>query len=266
MARIDVARRRLLLTASELDVAVALRSQPDDPALADPEVAPVLRSLEEGGILREGRMADAAAELLDVLAQPALEVVMETFVAEAVVATVIWGTPARMVLATNPEFRRWVLSPLEPGNLPFAMATVLGLGARPPAPASRPLALPGAALRDAWASAAAGDSQAARAALDGVDGLEPAERDALAALVSRRRQSWRVTATWNESGGVVRRGTLAVVDGGPAGMWETAPLDPDRPQAGVLLTPQRATEVWARLRALVPPPAPVVRDLPAPAA
>lgn len=220
MAALDGARRRALLSSVELEAAVFLVSGPDRPV---PEpLRGGVDSLEAGGLLREGRMADVLAELVTVLARPALEVVVETQAADAPVVTLVYGTPRLAVLVAPAGPDRWALSPLEPGNLPFALSAILGFGSRP-APAVQRT-------------------------------LTQSDRAELAALLRARRLSWRVTVTWNADDGAVRRGTLAIVDCGDAGMWETQPLDPGRPDAGVRLSPLRSSEVWRRLLALVPPP------------
>lgn len=205
-AVLDGARRRALLSAVELEAAVFLVSGQEGP-VPEPLRAGV-DGLVAGGALREGRMADVLAELVTILVRPALEVVVETQAAGPPVTTVVYATPGLGVVVAPVAPDRWALSPLEPGNLPFALASILGFGSRP-TPAS-------------------------------------ADREE---LLRRRRLSWRVSVTWNADDGGVRRGTLAVVDGGDAGMWEA-----EREDRGVRLTPLPSSEVWRRLLALVPPP------------
>lgn len=227
MAVLDGARRRVLLTSVELEAAVFLVSGHDEPT---PEpLRGGVDGLVDGGLLRDGRMADVLAELVTILARPALEVVVETQAAGERVVTMVYGTPLLAVLVAPAGPDRWVLSPLEPGNLPFALSAIVGFGSRPAPAVRRPLEVTGPTL-------AADDEKE------------------LAALLRGRRLSWRVSVTWNAGDGSVRRGALAIVDGGDAGMWETAPLDPDRPEAGVRLSPLPSSEVWQRLLALAPPP------------
>lgn len=199
-------------------------------------------------------MADVVARPLRIIAAPALQIAIETHQAEAALAALLVATTKDGALVERLEPDRWLLRSVEPRLVPLRMADVVGIGARPTPPASRPLDIPGPALRAAWDAAGRGDQAATERALEPAPGLDATERTAVADLLAHRRLSWRVSVTYNTDDGSARRRGLAAVDGGPAGMWETAPLDPADPAAGVRLTPRGSSELWRRLLALVPPP------------
>lgn len=252
MAHLNPARRTIHLDTAEFDDAVDVARAPGGLA-GDSDAARRLRQgLGAAGLLVDGRVADIVAELLGVMARPALQVVMETHVAAPAVTAVIWGVPARGMMAQRQD--GWVLSALELKQIPFAMAGALGFGSRPPPALEQALEIPGPALRAAWSAAETGERRAVEAALMATRALRADERRAVADVLVSRRSSWRVTVTWNAADGSTRQGALAVVDGGEAGLWETAPLKPEDPEDGVRLTPRRANEVWRALLALVPAP------------
>lgn len=250
-ADLDPARGSAQMSGAALDLSLRLVTGVEgDP----PGTGGALEELTRAGILTDGAMADVVARPLRIIAAPALQIAVETHQAEAALVAVIAATPQDGALVERVERDRWLLRSLAPRLVPLRMADVIGIGRRPTPPVTRPLDIPGRALRGAWDAAGRGDTAATERALELAQGVDTAERSAVAALLAHRRLSWRVSVTYTADDGSTRRGSLAAVDGGQAGMWESAPLDAADPEAGVRLTPRGSNELWRRLLALVPPP------------
>jgi EspG family len=247
VARLDVPRAALRLSDDELGVAVMLMVAPDHPSLAEPASRAVLATLEEAGLVVDGRIEGFPARLLAVVAAPKLRVTVEMFVGVDTRVEQAWATEREGVMGTVAADGQIELSPVEPALLPWAIAREVGLGPRR-MPERGAIAVPAEALGLAADRLAERDRDGAESALADLDG-ESAET--LLALLTERRLSWRASSAWTELGGDRRVESVAVLDAGVEGLWLTRHEgDPDSPT--IHLEPVPPSVVWDRVVDLMP--------------
>jgi hypothetical protein len=246
-AGIDVSRAAVTLSDEELGVAVMLLAAPDHPSLAEPGSQAALAALERAGIVSEGRVQGYPARLLAIVAAPKLRVTIERFVAEAPVVEQAWATEREGVLGAVVGDGQIELTPVEPSLLPWAISRSVGLGPRE-RPHDTPLQVGAEALGRAAEAIAAGDRDAAAAALEG---CEPRVREVLLAVLSERRVSWTASSAWTGTDGEQRVQSVAVLDGGAEGLWLTR-HEGEFPDSTVHLEPVPPSVVWERILGLMP--------------
>src|SRR4051794_39074302 len=138
MASVDAARQRVRLSDVELDVLAVLVAAPDDAALTSPEAVAALDGLAAAGVVRSGDVLPWVADLVTVVAAPALRMVVETFTVGPLQTYPVGAPPTLAVLgAPAPEGTQ--LSAVEPVHLPWAVARAVGLGRRPAAALDHPV-------------------------------------------------------------------------------------------------------------------------------
>jgi hypothetical protein len=249
VASLDVRRAALRVSDEELGVAVMLLAAPDHPSLADPGSQAAVAALERAGIVADGAVQGYPARLLAIVAAPKLRVTVETFVAGEPVIEQAWATEREGVLGAVVGDGEIELAPVEPSLLPWAIARSVGLGPREQVHEA-PIAVPAEVLGRAADAVAAGDADAAAAALEG---CAPEVAETLLAVLRERRSSWTATSAWMGEDGEQRVSSVAVLDGGAEGLWLSR-HEGEAPDTVVHLDPVAPSVVWERIVALMPHP------------
>ncbi|WP_322777891.1 hypothetical protein [Frankia sp. Cas4] len=277
----DPGRHRFRLTPRHL----AVLGQLIHPGMVENELQPDLAALAAAGIVDDGLVVPAAAELVRAWAAPDLLVHVET---NAPTGILSHGVAIRGRIAWTVE--AWPGSdivehaPLEPALLVPAMARMVDLRLPPVAVSggeavrcvvSVPMAFVDRAFTAVDAVGVADRSEAITIIREVGRRYQPPIREAditqLAVVLSGYKLSWRVTVSWDggpvappAAPGDVQLRSLVVIDAGPAGFWRReTPAEPLRAedidsQMAVRLVPVSAKEVWAGLVELLPESAGVV--------
>lgn len=189
-----------------------------------------LDELEAVGLLRERVLAPRLAEIVEVVASPALKMSVEVLGPWGLEVDLVWLTPHAAVIATAQQ-DELMMNLVDPTFLLFDLARRVGLRHRPRRSAPEGSIQVQASVLDAihdWLR-----ESGTRSLLDLSDDLEhrygiaePKWRAAVVEAVAHRMQSWRITSEWMQDEGPVEQ-RLSVIDGGPAGLFRVEPGDSD---------------------------------------
>ncbi|HZM79858.1 MAG TPA: hypothetical protein VFC19_29350 [Candidatus Limnocylindrales bacterium] len=184
-----------------------------------------------GSALFSSTMPEPASEILQTLARPAMQLLVQLFTSASTAGTAatavthrIWLRDGAAVLGQATGDGGAELSMADPVLVPYAVAQLVGLRRRPPPLGRKPIQVPLATYR----AVEAGEAQMPE----------------LAAVLRSRRLSWRVSSAVPSGSTRPVVKWLHVTDAGPAGLWRITVDHSDHGQSGVALTPMRAREVW----------------------
>jgi hypothetical protein len=256
MAAVDLEAGRVRLNDRELAAAVMLATEPGSPKLKETVLMAEVDRLAEAGLVKEGVLDAALADLVQVVARPQLRLLLERASPEGLSAFVVWATPKSAVVAVpvpdQPESADYAA--MEPAALPLTLFGLAQVGRRPAPKRPGSITITVADLDAASKAAEAKDADGIEAALQKA-GLEEPWRAALKRLMLERERSWRLAGGWSDAKGKKHLGSLTVIDGGQAGLWRVQvpeDADPQDPAVPITLTPVAPSTVWKELLALLP--------------
>jgi ESAT-6 protein secretion system EspG family protein len=256
MAVVDLEAGRVRLTERELAAAVMLATEPGSPKLEQSVLREDVARLTEAGLVKDGTLDPALANLVSVVARPQLRLMLERVTDQGLSAYAVWATPKTAVLAVpvpdEPEAADYAA--LEPMALPLTLFGLAGMSRRPVPRREGSIEIQMGDLDAANKAGEARDAAGVDAALQKA-GIDEPWRAALARMILEREGSWRLSGGWADAKGQKHLGSLTIVDAGKAGLWRVeAPPDPapDDPTVVIKLTPVAPSTVWKELLALLP--------------
>ena len=271
MGAVDPGRRLVRLTAAELAAVSALLGGASQ-AQAAREAGLDVAELSRAGIVVEGSLHPAVAQVVAVVTAPQLVLTLETWAEGAVVVHRAWATAELAVVGRSVAEDVVEYTATDLVSVPFFLAALVGLGRRPVAGPTGPFTVSSAALDAASSMVEEGDRRAATERLV-ADGVPADGADTLAEVLARRRLSWRAVSTWASPTGEVTSRGVTVIDAGPAGLWRVDVTHAE-PGAGtgppdtLVLSALAPSQAWEELTALIPPTGlgPADGDAPSPSA
>lgn len=242
---LDAGRRALTLPRRLVPVAMLLRTGGLDET--DATMTRAISELERAGISRGGSLHPLAADLLSVVTGPTTVVSTEVTEESTEIAT-IWHHNGKAVLGRPSAHDAFALHSIEPHLLPFYLAQLTRIVARPTPGFSGSVTVPADALEiaeDLWAT----DPAAATAMIAGV-GVEEQWAKRLVLAHRSRLRTWYATSLWTEVDHSHHDAELRVLDAGRLGYWVVTNEPKETPT--LRFTVATLDEILERIRALIP--------------
>jgi hypothetical protein len=217
------------------------------PAEADATMTRAIAELERAGISRNGSLHPLAADLLSVVTGPTTVVSTEVTEESTEIAT-IWHHNGKAVLGQPSANDTFVLHSIEPSLLPFYLAQLTRIEARPSFSFSGSVTVAAETLEvaeDHWAS----NPARAMAAISSA-GVEARWAERLVLAHRSRLRTWCATSLWTEIDHSHHDAELRVLDAGRLGYWVVSNEPADAPT--FRFTVATFDQILQRIRALVP--------------
>lgn len=205
---LDRSRSRLRLPVEILPEALR---QASGEGLASP-VATV--RLETGGVITDGTLHHAAAEMLQVIASASMMVAVDVQRYGDSSVTTIWATPSRAVVTSTLDPDLVDVEPVRVARLPETLSDVIVLG-RPDGNATEAISLSTLVMADVDRLRTSPDE--ARHLLVG-EGLADDDVERVLAFQAPSTRRWRISSTWATDTGQ-RMAELRGLDAGAHGQW-----------------------------------------------
>ena len=242
---LDAGRRALTLPRRLVPVAMLLRT--GGPTEPDATMTRAISELERAGISRDGSLHPLAADLLPVVTGPTTVVSTEVTEDSTAIAT-IWHHNGKAVVGHPSAHDAFALHSIEPNLLPFHLAQITRIVARPAPSFLGSITVPSEALEiaeDLWAT----DPAAATAVVAGA-GVETQWAKRLVLAHRSRLRTWCATSLWTDLDHSHHDAELRVLDAGPLGYWVVTNEPAETPT--FRFTVATFDGVLERVRALTP--------------
>ncbi len=242
---LDAGRRALTLPRRLVPAAMLLRT--GGATEADPTMTRAISELERAGISRGGTLHPLAADLLSVVTGPTTVVSTEVTEDHTEIAT-IWHHNGKAVLGQPSDRDAFALFSIEPTLLPFHLAQLTKIVARPDPSFSGSVIVPVDTIEIAeelWMS----DPAAATAIITGA-GVEAHWAKRLVLAHRSRLRTWCATSLWTEMDHSHHDAELRVLDADHLGYWVVASEPAETPT--FRFTVVTLDGILQRIRALLP--------------
>jgi len=242
---LDAGRRALTLPRRLVPVAMLLRT--GGPTEADPALTRAICELERAGISRNGALHPLAADLLSVVTGPTSVVSTEVTEEVTEIAT-IWHHNGRAVLGRPSGDDAFALFSIEPPLLPFHLAQLTKIVARPDPSFTGSFTVPAEAMEVAESLWTANPESASGVIV--AAGVEAPWAKRLVLAHRSRLRSWCATSLWTDIDHSHHDAELRVLDAGHLGYWVVA--NEPAATATFRFTVVTLDGILERIRALLP--------------
>ncbi len=178
--------------------------------------ARALEELEALGVVAGGRIADDAADIVEVMTDARLVISVDRRTADLPFRSTIWERNGTAVWGRPVNGDVFELRAIDPIQLPLLLAQLTDVGRRPLPPFSGALLVRVEPLHAALTSHH--DQETAFGILV-ASGLDPLWADRLLIAHDHRRAEWTISSVWTDPTGTHGVHETTVLDAGPAGFW-----------------------------------------------